>query len=185
MQLGLQANNREDACADFAQSAKYYLEAVDNFLDDDEYVLIYLAVVFEAYMFQGKTVKEVLIITTKMDEALPRMLKVWENSSLKDARDPQIRAVLNFGNECMARVQAGNLSLDAVVKPRSMVSNVYVNATQDRSFELFLFFRKKMINGKLPTLFTFKRVTYLHFLERLPSHIVILPHSTQKFHVLN
>ncbi|KAF4612295.1 hypothetical protein D9613_004070 [Agrocybe pediades] len=120
MQLGLGSNVKEDAFVNFSLSADYYLQAAATYPDDDENALIFLAVVFEAYVFQGKPLKDVFAITAQIDRALPNVLKIWENSPNMDPKRSNVFAFLEFGYECMNRVEAGTLSLDAVVKPKSI-----------------------------------------------------------------
>jgi hypothetical protein len=76
MQSGFKATTFETAAVEFSMSAKYYIEAADNFLEDDEKRPAFLQVALEAYWFQGKPLKDVLPLIARIREAIPKMMVI-------------------------------------------------------------------------------------------------------------
>ena len=122
MQFGLKATTFETAAAEFSMSAKYYIEAAQKFLDDDEKRPSFLNVALEAYWFQGRPLKDILPLIARIREAIPKMLAIWETSASFKDRDLKLMHALSFGEKCIEAVDSGKLTLSDIVKPLSIVS---------------------------------------------------------------
>ncbi|KAF8958005.1 hypothetical protein BDZ97DRAFT_1906614 [Flammula alnicola] len=122
MQLGLAADNAEDANTEFAESAKYYIQAAESYPMDEESVLIFFKVALEAYWFQpeGKKLKDMLPLVMRIRMLLPKVMRFWEKSASSNIRDLQIQQALSFATDCEKAMKEGKISLDDVVKPKSI-----------------------------------------------------------------
>jgi len=146
MQLGFKATTFEIAAIEFSVSAKYYIQAADTFLEDDEKRPSFLKVALEAYWFQGRSLKDVLPLIARIREAIPKMMLIWKTCASSKERDFTLKQALSFGEKCEQAVYGGRLTLSDIVKPMSIVS---------RSFEFDILLtveiyhsRKKQINGQ-------------------------------------
>jgi hypothetical protein len=102
--LAGEAAERQDL---YGQAAKYYTEAADTYLEDDENHVYFLKIALEAHWWRGDPVKITLPLCTRIRSAIPEMMKIWELAPL---------LVLCNGSSSMCRptkMNAGNNSRKA------------------------------------------------------------------------
>jgi len=120
MQFGYEATTFETAAAEFSMSAKYYIEAAENFLDDDEKCPSFLKVALEAYWFQGRPLKDLLPLIARIHIAIPKMMTIWVTCASSEERDSTLMHALSFGEKCRQALDSGKVALSDIVKPLSM-----------------------------------------------------------------
>ncbi|CAA7268089.1 unnamed protein product [Cyclocybe aegerita] len=120
MQLGLAAEDAEDANAKFTESARYYIKAAHTFPEDDEKRPYYLKVAIEAYWFQNKPLDDVLLLTAGISHCFPKVLGLWEHSATMKEMAQNVVQAFEFAFICREAIDKGEISMKDIVKPKSL-----------------------------------------------------------------
>jgi len=99
-------------------AAESYLIAADVFPEDDERHVWFLGVALDNMFQAGSRLRETTEVMKRIRVAALKMRKIWQNSSLSQARDRKIVEVAEFEKEVLSQLGQGLLKLDDRVGPK-------------------------------------------------------------------
>lgn len=120
--LRLRSTDQEEANLRFTEAASYYLQAAEKYPLDEENHPYYLTIALEAYWWRGTPLRDTLPLCKRIRTTYEKAMKIWCLSGPASSRDPTIKQALEFERHCQEEILEGNLTLDDVERPSSMVS---------------------------------------------------------------
>ncbi|RDB28672.1 Small glutamine-rich tetratricopeptide repeat-containing protein beta [Hypsizygus marmoreus] len=110
MQVAQAAEDIDSKSENCMKAAKHYMQAASMLPQDEENHAYYLKVALEAFWWSGAPLKVTLPLCAKIREAIPKMKKIWEYSSMAKQRDISLRQALAFETEFRTKVERGEVS---------------------------------------------------------------------------
>jgi hypothetical protein len=127
MQLGFnRIDGKKDfdpaAAVDFLQSSQYYVQAAEQYPDDDEERPYFLAVALEALWWAEAPLDSTLPLCRKIRAAMAKPAQIWEFSQMSlNKRNANCHEAVQFLDDCEKKLVEGTATLDDALMPPDLM----------------------------------------------------------------